>query len=329
MRRLRLLLMPVVGLAGVGVATILAAIPTLASGGPLTDTAPPSTASFTAVDYAWEVTGGTATKATIAQNGTVTFGYPTGSDHHNAAFGTGPQPTSCTQTAGPSSGSVPPLPHQPSVQGWSGACTFDTPGTYTFHCDLHRFMTATIVVQPSTTSTSSSSTSGTTSTGTTSTTQSTTPTTSTRTTSTTTTSGSRSTPAPPPPRPRDHDGSPLAGTAARAIAVAAHQHGVIVHGTARISAAGVGGRLEVRIFTSRGQLRVATAARRHASRLVRIAHLVRTSLRAGRVRFALRLDEAGRRALRRNRRLTMTMTLALASADGERVTTSRHVVLRP
>jgi hypothetical protein len=64
-------------------------------------------------------------------------------------------------------------------------------------------------------------------------------------------------------------------------------------------------------------------------RRVRVGHLVRASLRAGRVHFALRLDGAARRALRRHRRLRVTMSLALASPAGDRVSTSRQVVVRP
>ena len=207
------------------------------------------------------------------------------------------------------------------------------PGTYTFHCDLHNFMTATIVVQPSTTTsttrstTSSTSTTQTTSTGTTSTTQSTTtPTTST---STTTTSGSGSTPAPPPPGPPRHHGSPLAGSAARAITVASRQRGATVHGTVRISAAGAGGRLEVKLWASREQLLVGAGARRPVPRLVRVGTWSAPRCATGRVRFALRLDGAARRALRRHGRLRVTISLALASAAGDRVSTSRRVVLRP
>jgi plastocyanin len=122
--------------------------------------AAPSTASFTAVDNAWSANGGPDTTVTIAAGGTVTFAYPAGNSTHNVDFDAA-QPTSCTQTAGQNSGSVPPLPASPTVPGWSGTCTFSMSGTYTFHCDLHKSMTGTVVVEAASTTTPG----GTTSTG--------------------------------------------------------------------------------------------------------------------------------------------------------------------
>jgi plastocyanin len=116
-----------------------AAVPVLAAG---------SAPSFTAVDYAWTVTGtAKSTTVTIDPGGSVGFSYPTGHSFHNADFGTGPRPSTCTQTAGAPSGRVPPLPHTPTGIGWSGSCSFATPGVYRFHCDEHPFMTGTVVVQ--------------------------------------------------------------------------------------------------------------------------------------------------------------------------------------
>ena len=166
--RLRLLALPLFGLLGAAVGTL----PGIATGN-----SAPNTASFTAVDFGWDANGGTGNTATIAQGGTVTISYPSGSSAHNADFGSGSPPTSCTQTAGTNSGSVPPLPHAPGSPGWSGTCKFDTPGTYTFHCDLHAFMTATLTVEGSGTTTTATTTGTTTGTTTTGTTTTTTPTT--------------------------------------------------------------------------------------------------------------------------------------------------------
>jgi plastocyanin len=247
------------------------------------------------------VSGGPATQATIAQGGTVTFGYPSGSSMHNADFGSGPHPSSCTQTAGPSSGTVPPLPNQPTPPGWSGTCTFNTPGTYTFHCDLHPFMNGTIVVQGSGTTT------GTTTTGTTATGP---PPATTQ--GTTTAPGGGSGPG----------GSPLAGSAASAITIAARQRGAALHGSVRVSPAGAGGQLEVDLFATRAAL---TDARRRAS--VRVGRLRRHSLQAGIVRFSIHINPAARRALARHGRLKLTVRIALVSAPGVRASATRRVIL--
>ena len=133
--------------------------------------AAPSTASFTAVDssptdHHWFVSGSTDTTATIAAGGTVTFGYPAGGSTHNVDFDAA-QPSSCTQTAGQNRGGVPPLPASPLGPPWSGTCTFNAPGSYTFHCDLHKSMTGTVVVEAGTSTTSTgSSTTGTSTSGT-------------------------------------------------------------------------------------------------------------------------------------------------------------------
>lgn len=108
----------------------------------------PASGTFSAYDYGWTANGNAkSTRLTIAPGGTVSFSYPAGRSEHNADFGRGPHPTSCAQSAGPGSGAVPPLPHVPTGAGWTGACTFDGPGVYTFHCDLHPFMTGTVVVE--------------------------------------------------------------------------------------------------------------------------------------------------------------------------------------
>jgi hypothetical protein len=83
---------------------------------------------------------------TIAQGGTVSFGYPSGANLHNVRFTSTAQPASCEQTAGTLNGSVPPLPHTVAGPGWRGSCTFSAPGTYTFVCDRHPRMTGAVEV---------------------------------------------------------------------------------------------------------------------------------------------------------------------------------------
>ncbi|HEY6890289.1 MAG TPA: hypothetical protein VI300_20970, partial [Solirubrobacter sp.] len=90
--------------------------------------------SFTAIDYAWQANGTNATTVTITPGQTVTFGYPSGTESHDAHF-TGKQPSSC-----------PGLPAYPAKQGWSAECRFDAAGSYPFVCDFHPEMTGTVVV---------------------------------------------------------------------------------------------------------------------------------------------------------------------------------------
>jgi plastocyanin len=293
----RKLLLSLVAMLGVAVAVL----PALAVGN-----SPPTTASFTAVDFNWEVSGSSATQATIAQGGTVSFSYPSGISEHNADFSGGPQPSSCKQTAGTNSGAVPPLPHSPAVVGWSGTCTFNTAGTYTFHCDLHPFMTATIVVQAPVTTTSTTQ----------STTRSTTQSSGTTTTSSTTTTRSSS---PSPGRGE----SPLLGGTGRAIAVAAHQRGTAVRATVKISAAGAGGELVADLFASRAAL-----GSHPRPGIVRVGHVSRRSLHAGTNRLSIPLDAAARHALRKHRHLELTLKITVRSLHGAHSSTARKVVLR-
>jgi plastocyanin len=155
-RRLRHLLLCLVALAAGAAAGV--AVPQLASVG----AAPPATASIQAVDYGWQDPATMENTTNVAAGGTVTFSYPTGGSFHGLVFDD-KQPTSCTQTAGPVSGSVPPLPHFPDGAGWAGTCRFDTAGTYAFHCGAHAFMVGSVVVgdPPPTTDTGTTGSTGT------------------------------------------------------------------------------------------------------------------------------------------------------------------------
>jgi plastocyanin len=97
----------------------------------------PTAASMTAKDpYSFD-NGAGGTSVSVAAGGTVSFGYPSGASYHSVVFDPA-QPTSCTD-----------MPAAPSGPGWAGSCRFDTPGTYTFHCGLHSFMTGKVeVVDP-------------------------------------------------------------------------------------------------------------------------------------------------------------------------------------
>jgi plastocyanin len=295
-RRLALCALAVALLAG-------AAVGVAAASAPAAD-GPPATASFTAVDFAWNVTGSSSTQANIAPGGTVTFSYPSGGYHHNADFGSGPLPTSCSQTAGPSSGSVPPLPNQPTAPGWSGTCTFDTAGTYTFHCDMHPFMTATVIVGDSTATTTTGTT------PTTATTQTTTTTTTTSTQPTTTT-------GPPVSHP---PASPLSGSARSAITIGTTQRGTAVRGSMRISPAGRGGRARVSVFAPGAALGVTDRRR--------VGTLERRGLPARRVTFSVPLNGIARRALHRAGRLTLSVMVTVTSPNGAGASVTRRVRMR-
>ena len=288
----------------------IAVVPSIATGDPS------STGSFTGIDDAWQANGGPGNSATIAQGGTVTFSYPSGFSEHNADFGGGSQPTSCTQAAGPNSGSVPPLPHQQTGPGWSGTCTFNTPGTYTFHCDLHAFMTGTITVEAPGSTTIGTTTAGTTSTGTTTTGAGTTGTTTTGTTTTGTTTGTATTSTtttsvPPPTEPTIPITPSPPSSPVSAIEVAATQRGSTVHGSVNVSQSGAGGRLEVDLLSGEQ----------------RVGRLVRTRLRAGTLRFSVPLGVTTSRTLRRHRRLTLTVQVIVRSSTGATARAARRVTL--
>jgi plastocyanin len=99
---------------------------------------------------------------TITAGGKVTFTYavePGNNAVHNADFSTGPAPTRCVQTAAGTGYEIDPdtdapLPDNVQGPGWTGYCTFATPGTYTFFCDAHGGMEGTITVTGDATPTS-------------------------------------------------------------------------------------------------------------------------------------------------------------------------------
>ena len=130
------------------VGSTLAAVSLLAAAaGP----AAAQSATVNAVDSAFQdaANPGSAT-VTVGTGDDVRFAYPDGGLSHNVDFD-GPQPASCTQTAGPvPPGPVPPLPATASTEGWAGTCRFDVADTYTFYCQAHNFMTGAVVVEPDT-----------------------------------------------------------------------------------------------------------------------------------------------------------------------------------
>jgi hypothetical protein len=230
-----------------------------------------------------------AFKTTVASSGTVTF-VDHGKEANIAWTGTAP-------TCEPS---VPVAPAAPKT-GWEGKCTFEQPGTYKFESstlfkDLYNDYTKyEIVVEGSTTTTTPTGTTGTTGT--------------TTTTTTTTTS-----PASPE--------SPLAGPESRAVKVAKSQHGGSVKGSINLSKAGVGGSLEVDLLAKSASL-----AKVKRSKQVRVGRLVRSSLYAGSVSFAVPLNAKAKRALRRHHRLALAVKIVFTPLHGTEVMITRSVVL--
>jgi hypothetical protein len=94
-----------------------------------------------------------------------------------------------------------------------------------------------------------------------------------------------------------------------------------VHGSVEVSKAGVGGRLEVDLLAKSASL-----AKAKRSTQVRVGRLVRSSLYAGSVSFAVTLDAKARRALKRHHRLALTVKIVLTPVTGAPVTVNRSVV---
>jgi plastocyanin len=242
-------------------------------------------------------------EATVTEGGAVTFSNPSGLVAHGLAWtGTSGQPTpSC-------SGGVPV---NSSATHWQGQCTFSHPGTYTFRCTVHPEMTGAITVNSNGTTT---------------------------TTTTTTTPPPGGGSGAPPPTTNPGSGSPSgsppgsqlqgptvllpAGSPLIAVTVRASQRGKSVHGSAEVSQAAVGGRLEVAL--SAGSASVAKA---HRPTQVRVGRLVRSVLHAGTVSFAVTLSAKARGALERHRRLVLTVKVTLVPAHGSAVGVTRSVVL--
>jgi plastocyanin len=233
--------------------------------------------------------------ATVGAGGVVAISNPSSEVKHGVQWTGGPGTPSCSG-----------VPVGTSGTSWHGECTFSAPGTYTFYCTVHGAeMSGTVTVTPGSTTT---------------TTQPTTTAAAPTTTVPTVSGGSGSPSAPGSTAPSV---SPLAGSAATALELPTLQHGTSVRGSVAISEAGTGGRLEVDVLA-----RSASLAAHHAAP-VRVGHLVRSSLHAGTIRFAVALSARSRQALRRHRRLALTVRMLLSPPHGAAVSIVRAIVQRP
>jgi len=101
------------------------------------------------------------------------------------------------------------------------------------------------------------------------------------------------------------------------------QHGASIRGALDVSAGGAGGRLEVDVF-ARGA--AVTRAKRRS--LVRVGRVVRGSVSAGAVSFAVKLDATARRALRGHRSVALSVRITFTANGGGTESLTRSVVLR-
>jgi hypothetical protein len=97
------------------------------------------------------------------------------------------------------------------------------------------------------------------------------------------------------------------------VKLASAPHGGVVHGSLVVSSASSGGKLQIELRT-----KGAAAA---------VGKLVRSSLHAGKLTFALSLSANGKAALRRHRRLTLTVKITLTPLHGTAVTITRAIVV--
>ncbi len=260
--------------------------------------------AITAENYGIEEHRWSPDTATVGPGGVVTISNPT-AVKHGVEWVSGPETPGCSKGV--------PVGTNASVAGtkWSGTCTFSKPGTYVFYCTVHGpEMTGTITVAASgtTTTTMTMGSTYTSSTGP----------------GTSTSSGPGSqTQTPTGPVGPSVLGSLLVGSASSALRLAATQHGQSVHGSLDVSQAASGGRLEVKLLATRASL--ASVGHQHR---VQVGRVVRPSLRAGRVTFAVALDAKARHALRVRRHLALAVEIVLTATHGAVVTISRNVVLR-
>lgn len=132
--------------------------------------------------------------------------------------------------------------------------------------------------------------------------------------------GSTGTTNPPPP-PGSSE-SPVGGPALKTLRLARRQRGVSVKGSADISQAGAGGRLQVDLFATRAKLFGAG----HPGKM-RVGRLTRSSLREGIVSFKVALKGVAREALRRGERLPLRIEVTVTPPQGDTMRQARTVIV--
>ena len=127
--------------------------------------------------------------------------------------------------------------------------------------------------------------------------------------------------APSQPPPSGSPESP-SGPALTSLRLARRQRGAFVKGSAAISQAGTGGRLQVDLFATRAKLFGAG----HAGRM-RVGRLTRSSLREGLVPFTVSLKGVAREALRRDERLPLQVKVTVIPPQGATLRQTRTVIV--
>jgi plastocyanin len=234
--------------------------------------------SFTAVDLSWGVTGTGASSVHVDPGSVVTFGYPSGFSAHNADFGAN-APSSCTG-----------MPGTPTAAGWSGSCTFNNTGTYTFFCDLHASMTGTVLVgdvpdPPPPPSGGGGGGGGGSNTG------------------GDTAGGGGST------------SDPLSG-----LKLAKTQKGSKVTGS--IASVAAGSALSIEITAKPSALKTSS------TKPVRVGRVVKSDLPSGTAKFSIKLSSKALRAIKKKGKLAVTVTIKLTLQGGSTAKTTKSVTLK-
>jgi plastocyanin len=242
--------------------------------------------------------------AAVGEEGVVKFTNPSpGTAHGVEWLGGNPELPSCSAGVDENVAG-----HQSSGTEWNGTCSFKKAGTYNFYCTVHGSeMTGKITVSPNGTVTTSMP-------GMTMTTSSATTPGSGSANEHGSTSGS-TTPAGP--------GGAPPGSLLRSLRLAKTQHGSSVHGQVSVSHAAAGGKLEIELFASSAG--GASGARAPGAL---VGKLVRKHAKAGTVSFAVPLNGAGKRALRRRHELSITVEIVLHPRHGSSASVAGHVLLR-
>jgi hypothetical protein len=117
-----------------------------------------------------------------------------------------------------------------------------------------------------------------------------------------------------PPSSGQPKSEPASGPQFGSVELASAQHGEAVHGSLIVSSTGSGGRLQIELLAK--------------GAAAPLGKLMRSSLHAGKLTFALPLSAEGKGTLRRHRRLALTVRITLTPAHGTAMTVTRTVVVR-